>query len=269
MIRNPRKRGGNQDDVLGTAGADVPWNIILPLLITLLIAVIFMTIRTPPIEPEDSALYVTSYWDPTISERDAAYPDTSRAAVLEKDKATLRNGHSRADVDLWVAYVALDNSCQVVGYPTQLRRSALLKLDEDDRGWDGSDAKDDINREVVGARTMTLPAGTYWVTTHLYSPRGEKVDETFPIITQLKIVINKGRPEMVAMTWDVRLTKHGQEVGVEFRIDNKGNLVPGSMSKDPSDSIRVATGLRNSQACQGISGSTTSGITEGTHPGDR
>ena len=249
MIRNPRKRGGRNDNAADVAGADVPWNIILPILVALLVAVIFMTIRTPPIEPEDSALYVTSYWDPTIQERDAVQPDTRRAAILEGDKATLRDGHSRADIDLWVAYIANDNSCQVVGYPSQLRQTKLLKLDEDDRGWNGSDPKDDINREVVGARTMTLPAGTYWVSTHLYSPRGEVVNEEFPIITQLKIIINQGRPEMVTVRWDVRLTRHGQEVGVEFRINEQGNLIPGSISTDPTDSIRIATGLRNGSRC--------------------
>ncbi|MBI1364186.1 MAG: hypothetical protein GC134_09395 [Proteobacteria bacterium] len=249
MIRNPRKRGGFRDDAADVAGSDVPWNIILPILISLLVAVVYMTIRTPPIEPEDSALYITSYWDPTISEREVAHPDTSRAELLAREKVSLRDGLSRADIDLWVAYIGTDNSCQVVGYPSSMRQTRLLKLDEDDRGWDGSDVKSDINREVVGARAKALPAGTYWVTTHLYSPRGEYVDEANPIVTRLKIVINQGRPDMFTVTWDVKLTNHGQELGVEFRIDDKGNLIPGSVSKAPSDQIRIATGLRNGGRC--------------------
>jgi hypothetical protein len=248
MIRNPRKRGGQRDDAADVAGADVPWNIILPILVALLVAVVYMTIRTPPIEPEESALYVTSYWDPTIRERDERVPDASRTAVLERERAPLRDGHSRADFDLWVAYIAPDNSCQVVGYPFQMRQTRLLKLDEDDRGWNGSDPKDDINREVVGARTMALPAGTYWVSVHLFSPRGEAIGADNPIVTQLRIVINQGRPEMHSAQWNVPYTRHGQELGVEFRIDERGNFIPGSMT-EPSETIRIATGLRNGGRC--------------------
>lgn len=215
----------------GLAGA-------LILLIVLLLLVV--NPKADPVEPEESALYVTSVWDVGLPLREE---DTyaRRTQLLEAAGAPLQAGHSRADFDLWVAYRSLNGErCELVGYPSQLRKSRLLKLDEDDRGWSGSDVKEDVNREVVGARSLRLPAGQYIVSVHLYSSRGDTLSEDEPMLLDLKIEVNKDQPDRYLIEHQIAYTANRQEYGVQFLVDEQGQVVESSVLA-PSADLRIAT----------------------------
>lgn len=264
MVRNPRSRVSPvEDDSIQTINNDLAWAVGLTFLLMLLIVVLMVAPRVPPIEPEDSALYITSEWDtglPRRSGEQLSRYDISRAERLSSGQGMLYNqridvsngvpmGYSTADFDLWAGFVDDTGRCEVVGYPTSMRKSTLLKLDEDDRGWNMTDVKDDVNREVVGARTMQLIPGLYRVAVHLFSARSEQPNEDRPLMVRLKIEINRGREEgYQLMEFEIPYTRSGQEYGVLFRIDENGHLVDGSVV-EPNKDIRIATVGRQAGVC--------------------
>lgn len=228
-VRNPRNRPAASDEGTLTAMSDLPWAILGPILLAFLLAMLLVNPRVPPVEPQDSALVIFATWDESLSSKPPTSGfDMQRLSLLEREGAVLQSGHSTADVDLWVAYLPADTaqSCQIVGYPTQLRQSQLLKLDEDDRGWNRRDVKDNLNREVVGARTTNLPAGTYYVNVHLFSASSEQ----YPLTTKARVIINQGRPNSRTIEVDVVFEQGGprEVTAIRFDIDKEGNFVSGS-----------------------------------------
>lgn len=228
-VRNPRNRPAANDEGTLTAMSDLPWAILGPILLAFLLAMLLINPDVPPVEPEDSALVIYGTWDESLPTKPpTTASDMQRKMLLDKVWSPLMPGHSTADVDMWVSYLPADTSqsCQIVGYPTQLRQSKLLKLDEDDRGWNRQDAKDNLNREVVGARATTLPAGTYYVNLHLFSLSSEQ----YPLVSKVRVIINQGRANAHTFEMDVTFTKDSpREVTVySFDIDDEGNFVAGS-----------------------------------------
>lgn len=228
-VRNPRNNPGTSDEGTLTAMSDLPWAILGPILLAFLLAMLLVNPRVPPVEPQDSALVIFATWDENLSSKPPTSAfDMQRKMLLEREGAPLVSGHSTADVDLWVAYLPANTaeSCQIVGYPGQLRQSQLLKLDEDDRGWNRRDAKDDLNREVVGARTTVLPAGTYYVNLHLFSIAGEQ----YPLASKVTVIINQGRPNSRTIEVDVVFEQGGprEVTAIRFDVDSEGNFVAGS-----------------------------------------
>ncbi|MDE0723501.1 MAG: hypothetical protein OSB62_02240 [Alphaproteobacteria bacterium] len=216
------------------------------LLILIILLLLIVNPKADPVEPEESALYVTSVWDVGLPFREDT--NSHRQSVLQREGVPVQSGHSRADFDLWVAYIAPEGGrCELVGYPSQLRKSRLLKLDEDDRGWSGSDIKEDVNREVVGARSLRLPAGQYIVSVHLYSNRGDAVSEDMPMLVDLKIEVNKDQPDRFLIEHQIPYTRRGMEYGVQFMVNEEGQVVETSVLA-PSIDLRIATasGGRNS-----------------------
>lgn len=239
MTRNPRhQRQQRNDEASNIATADLPWAVMGALALVLVVLLLLVNPVTPPVDPDDSALHVTAEWDPALPERHRENPLPEREAVLARDDAIIQPGHSYADVDLWAVYMDPAGDCQVVGYPTHIRQSALLRLDQDDRGWQGDEARENLNLEVVGARTVTLPRGRYMVSVHLYNAN----EEPLPVVTTLRVVINRDRPNQRSFRWDIPLEQPRQEVGISFQIDDEGELVDGSMT-EPGD-MRLATGAR-------------------------
>ncbi|MEC9291697.1 MAG: hypothetical protein VX730_04770 [Pseudomonadota bacterium] len=215
------------------------------LLILIILLLLVINPKADPVEPEESALYITSVWDTGLPYRDD--PNSSRRAKLESAGVPIQPGHSMSDFDLWVAYIADEGGrCELVGYPSQIRKSPLLKLDEDDRGWSGSDLKDDINREVVGARSLRLPAGQYIVSVHLFSSR-DPVSEEVPLLVDLKIEVNKDQPDRYLIEHQIPYTRSRMEYGVQFRVNEDGQVIESSVLA-PSTEMRIATapGGRNS-----------------------
>jgi hypothetical protein len=228
-VRNPRNRPAANDEGTLTATADLPWAILGPILLAFLLAMLLINPDVPPVDPEDSALVVYATWDESLPTKPpTSASDMQRKMLLDRAWSPLMPGHSTADVDMWVAFLPADTaqSCQIVGYPGQLRQSNLLKLDEDDRGWNRSDAKDNLNREVVGARATTLPAGTYYVNLHLFSISGEQ----YPLTSKVRVIINQGRANSHTFEMDVVFEKTGPREATVYRfdIDDKGNFVGGS-----------------------------------------
>ncbi|MCK8516368.1 hypothetical protein M0534_08520 [Methylonatrum kenyense] len=239
MTRNPRhQRQQQHDEASNIATADLPWAVMGALALVLVVLLLLVNPVTPPVDPDDSALYITAEWDPTLPRRHQEDPLPERQAVLERDGAIIQPGHSYADVDLWAVYMDPEGGCQVVGYPNHIRQSALLRLDQDDRGWEGDDSQENLNLETVGARTVTLPQGRYMVSVHLYSTNEERL----PVTTSLRVTINRDRPNQRSFSWEIPLEEPRQELGVSFQIDDEGNLVDGSMT-EPRE-LRLATGAR-------------------------
>lgn len=238
-MRRSRKRRIDQGGAVNSAETDA---VASPLLILIAVFAVVMTIinpKVPPVEPEESALYITSVWDTGLPYREDT--NSSRQNKLESAGVPIQSGHSKADFDLWVAYIAPDGQrCELVGYPSSNRKSKLLKLDEDDRGWAGFDLKDDVNREVVGARSLRLPAGQYIVSVHLFSNSGETVSEEVPMMVNLKIEVNKDQPDRYVIEHQIPYTSNKMEYGVQFMVNEDGQVVESSVLA-PTTELRIAT----------------------------
>jgi hypothetical protein len=125
------------------------------------------------------------------------------------------------DVDLWV----LAPGDRPVGYSNKDGR--FFNLLRDDLGF----VNDPSGKNFEVAYSRSLPPGEYVVNVHLYSKRVDA--KSIPV----KVTVQERRPgaatELLADR-DVRLTRLGQEITVvRFRLDDHGNLVPGSINDLP------------------------------------
>lgn len=236
--RHNRREQVQQEDAINMVTADKAMIMFFSLVVAILILI---TVVNPPVEPvppqEKAGLYVMAQWDVGLPEKQASSRiDKHRDTLLAKEGATIKPGHSTADVDLWVAYRPFTGKCQVIGYPAQLQQSRSLKLDEDDRGWNRSDVKDDINREVATSKNETLPAGRYYVNVHLFSQGAE----AFPLKTLVRITVNRGKPNEKTIEEEVVFSRRGEEMVVlQFKIDDNGNYV--KWTEDDEGWHKIAT----------------------------
>jgi hypothetical protein len=225
-------------------------------LMMFIILIIIINLKTSDDnDPDEQALHITAEWDmalPTSGflEEGVVGFNEYRKRVLEMNKIDyLKPGHSTADVDLWVVYESPEGSCEIIGYPGNIQSSQTLKLDEDDRGWEGSSPFSDENREVASSRVSFLPKGRYKVALHMYDKGSDTISVENPIAVEVKITINKGRDvgnKVFVKT--IEFTSNKQEFGMLFEIDDKGNFVPDSFI-EPNEDILIAnaeSGLRRS-----------------------
>lgn len=235
---NNRRGQVQQEDAINMVTADKAMIMFFSLVVAILILI---TVVNPPVEPvppqEKAGLYVMAQWDVGLPEKqESSHIDKHRDKLLAQAGATIKPGHSTADVDMWVAYRPYQGMCEKVGYPAQLQQSKTLKLDEDDRGWNRSDVKDDINREVVTSKNETLPEGRYYINVHLFSSGSEAV----PIKTLVRITVNRGKPNEKTIEKEVTFTKRGEELVVlQFKIDENGNYV--EWTEDDAGWHKIAT----------------------------
>lgn len=128
------------------------------------------------------------------------------------------------DVDLWSLAPGAEKA---VGYSHKVDHGmALLR---DDLG-PSSDA-DSLDYEIATA--MIVRPGLYVVNAHLFRNR----DGNLPVHLHLKVsVLPQGAKDWVEITdMKVDLTKEGKELTlIRFRLDDKGQLVPGSSNDIPT-----------------------------------
>lgn len=230
------RRKNTNDDTFNDVSSDLPFLLLVVIVLMLVVAMIWMNPKAVPVEPQENSLRVELEWDYGLTERQpTTAQDLKRIQRLEAEGVTLRPGHSAADVDLWVCQIEPKREC--IGYNTPNRQTPLFKLDTDDVGWNGTDPKDDVNVEIVTGRRTELPAGTYVINAHLFSPRGEQV----PIVAYVKVLINEGRSNQTVLEKRVEFTSWGQERNLYmFKVDENGNVVAGSVVED-MDSMCIAT----------------------------
>ena len=230
-----RRRPSN-DGAFNDIRSDVPFILLIIFDIMLAVALLWMNPKATPVDPQHNALRVQLEWDFDIANKGDNDIALQRQALLDWTHASLRPGHSRADLDLWVCKLSAPTEC--VGYNTPNRQTTLFKMDQDDLGWNGRDPKDDRNVEVVTGRRSALPAGTYAVNVHLFSAKGEG----FPIKAYVDLVLNEGQPGETRLQQEIDLTADHEEQNVfVFELDKDGKLVPGSLKKG-LNSVRIATG---------------------------
>ena len=232
MRRNNRN---GSDETFTDVASDLPFILFVVTLLMLAVAMIWMNPVAVPVDPQENSIRVEVEWDYGLTEREPTTSlDQRRAELLEREGLTVRPGHSRADVDLWVCQIEPRREC--IGYNTPNRQTALFKLDTDDLGWNG-DIKDDRNVEIVTGRRTELPAGTYVVNVHMFSNSGE----AFPIVAYVKVLVNEGRPNQVTLERRIEFTYRGEEANAfMFEVDGEGNVVAGSVVQD-MDSMCIAT----------------------------
>lgn len=225
------------DSTTDSVRAELP----LQLLVVLILLVAIMSMAT--FESTANSLKVQVEWDFALpGKTPASRLDSYREERLSKAKVPVRAGHSRADVDLYVARLTPDKEC--VWFSSQT--SAGLQLDRDDRGWNSDDPGDDRNIEIASSPRSQLAPGFYAINLHLF----DRAAEQLPITTYVDVVIGEGRGDEVRLSKKVELTKDGQEVNVlTFEVDENGAIVPGSVSED-QQSVRL---LDSDGMCGGAS----------------
>jgi len=230
------RRNNNDDSTFNDVASDLPFILFVVTLLMLAVAMLWMNPVAVPVEPQDNSIRVEVEWDYGLTEREpTSASDQRRIEALEREEETLRPGHSRADIDLWVCQIEPTREC--IGYNTPNRQTPLFKLDTDDLGWNGRDAKDDRNVEIVTGRRTELPQGTYVVNVHLYSPRSEQM----PVVAYVKVLVNEGRPNQVTLERRIEFTHRGEEQNAfMFEVDSEGNVVAGSVVEG-MDSMCIAT----------------------------
>lgn len=225
-------RNDLNDDAEDVIFKEVPWQVLLGFVMMVLVLLVFFNPKTPIVEPDESPLDVRLVWDLSLpSKEPATGMHKSRIDRLEKAGLALLPGYSRADLDMWVYQESADRSCQLVGYPSTLRKTQAFRLDEDDRGAIPGNLKDDTNRERITARRSTLPAGRYYVNVHLFGIDGESL----PIRYRVSLILFQGTPDAVVFEREMEFTASRQEkTAFSFKIDKAGKLVPDSIQTEPS-----------------------------------
>jgi hypothetical protein len=123
------------------------------------------------------------------------------------------------DVDLWVEAPG----DMPVGYSN--KGGLIFNLLRDDLGH-RADATE-MNYEVSYSRG--IPPGEYTVNLHLYRNAAQVSPIPVTIVASVKKTAQESARQLLATHLD--LTREGQERTVfRFRIDDKGNLVPGSVT---------------------------------------
>ena len=241
------RRKTDKNDALASVKADLPFILFVFVLLMLAVAIIWMNPEAI-VDPQENALRVEATWDEALPSKASANDAQSsgsgphargvthsRQRLLDNRGVALRPGHSAADVDLWMCKIGSTREC--IGYNTPGRQTTLFKLDSDDLGWKGRDVKDDLNVEIMTARRSHLPAGTYVINVHLFSPKGEQL----PIVTNVRVLINEGKPNQVTLERQVELTAYGQEKNAfVFEVNEEGDIVPDSVTEG-MDSMCIAT----------------------------
>jgi len=129
---------------------------------------------------------------------------------------------SEADVDLWVQAPG----DMPVGYSN--KGGLIFNLLRDDLGQHG-DATD-RNQETAFSRA--IPPGRYTVNVHLY----RDTDDEAPIPVEVMVSVkndDRDSADHILMS-KVELRREGQELTVfNFKLDQDGNLVPGSVDSRP------------------------------------
>ena len=123
------------------------------------------------------------------------------------------------DVDLWVEAPG----DMPVGYSN--KGGLIFNLLRDDLGH-RADATQ-MNYEVSYSRG--IPPGEYTVNLHLYRNAAQVSPIPVTVVASVKKTAQESARQLLATHLD--LTREGQELTVfRFRIDDKGNLVPGSVT---------------------------------------
>jgi hypothetical protein len=123
------------------------------------------------------------------------------------------------DVDLWVEAPG----DMPVGYSN--KGGLIFNLLRDDLGH-RADATE-MNYEVSYSRG--IPPGEYTVNLHLYRNAAQVSPIPVTVVASVKKTAQESARQLLATHLD--LTREGQERTVfRFRIDDKGNLVPGSVT---------------------------------------
>lgn len=236
--RHNRRGQVQEEEVINMITADKAMVMFFSMVVAVMILIRFFNPPVEPVPPQEKAgLYVMAQWDVGLPDKqESSRIDGHRDSLLAKAGAAIKPGHSTADVDLWVAHRPYTGLCEVIGYPSQLQQSRSLKLDEDDRGWNRSDVKDDINREIATSKNETLPEGRYYINVHLFSSAAE----AFPIKTLIRITVNRGKPNEKTIEKEVSFSKRGEELVVlQFEIDENGNYV--EWTEDDEGWHKIAT----------------------------
>ena len=244
------RRKTDKNDALASVNADLPFVLLVMVLLMLAAAIFWMNPEATVDTPQENALRVEATWDEALpgkgpannaAQQSRGDPRQSRVRpqvrqnLLEREGVALRPGHSAADVDLWMCKVGSARQC--IGYNTPGRQTPLFKLDSDDLGWNRRDVKDDLNVEIMTARRSQLPAGTYVINIHLFSLKGEAL----PIVAKVRVLINEGQPNQVMLERTVTLTDNGQEKNAfVFDVNEEGDVMPDSVTED-MDSMCIAT----------------------------
>ena len=205
------------DTTTDSVRADLPFLLVIGFLLLIMLSSMD--------EETNNSLKVQAEWDFSLPGKSpASRLDTYRKQVLSEANVPVRAGHSRADVDLYVARLAPVKEC--VWFASE--SSASLQLDNDDLGWAGNDPGDDRNVEIASSPRSQLPSGFYAINLHLFDRAAEQV----PISVFVDVVINEGRGDEVRVSKEVELTRQGQEVNVlTFEIGEDGGVTPGSVKK--------------------------------------
>ena len=123
-----------------------------------------------------------------------------------------------ADVDLWV----LAPGDRPVGYAN--KSGAIFNLLRDDLGKPQDVT--DLNYEV--AYTRGTPAGEYTVNVHMYRTAAASLPIEVKVVASSKAGPTDSARQLVATT--VKLRRENEELtAMRFRLDSKGQLVPGSI----------------------------------------
>jgi hypothetical protein len=133
-----------------------------------------------------------------------------------------------ADVDLWVAAPG----DKPVGYSN--KSGTVFSLLRDDLGL----ARDPTSANYEVAYGRGMPAGEYVVNVHMYQGRALTWPLEVKVVASLKPDARDGAQELVKTV--VPLRRENEEVtAFRFRLDGRGNLVPGSINSLHKD-LRVA-----------------------------
>jgi hypothetical protein len=124
-----------------------------------------------------------------------------------------------SDVDLWVQAPG----DMPVGYSN--KGGLMFNLLRDDLGHRADATK--MNYEVSYSRG--IPPGEYTINVHLYRNVARVSPIPVTVVASVKKSAQESARQLLATHLD--LTREGQELTVfRFRIDDKGNLVPGSVT---------------------------------------
>ena len=229
------RRKSDKNETLASVNADLPFILFVFVLLMLAVAIIWMNPQATTEAPKN-ALRVEATWDEVLVRKASdGIVRQSRQDLLEEENVPLRAGHSAADIDLWMCKIGSTREC--IGYSTPGRQTALFKLDSDDLGWNRRNVKDDLNVEIMTARRSQLPAGTYVVNVHLFSSGGEDR----PIVVNVRVLINEGKPNQVTLEREVEITALRQEKNAfVFDVNEEGDLMPDSVAEG-MDSMCIAT----------------------------
>lgn len=161
----------------------------------LVIITILLIFQNPPVPPEAKA---------------AATESPGNVAVT----ATWADGP--VDVDLWVTG---PGEAQAIGYSN--RAGKLFNLLRDDLG----NTNDSLPVNYENAYSRGLPAGQYVVNIHCYScRRGNEAVE-------VRIEYGEGRDTKLLVEETLELAPAQERTVIAFRLDDKGNVVPGSVNR--------------------------------------